>query len=101
VRLLCYCGTCCACVLSVLAFLACFSAPREFSLAVQFLYFVVLDAFLLTLGLAILKYRLYDVDLVISKTLVYGALGVLIACAYVAVVFGIGALIGTRGESNP
>jgi signal transduction histidine kinase len=87
-------------VLLAIAFLAGFSAPREFSLVVQLLYFVVLDAFLLTLGLAILKYRLYDIDLVINKTLVYSALGVLIACAYVAVVVGIGALIGTRGESN-
>jgi signal transduction histidine kinase len=88
-------------VLLALAFLAGFSAPPELSLAVQLLYFVVLDGFLLTLGLAILKYRLYDVDLVINKTLVYGALGVLIACAYVAVVVGIGTLIGTRGEANP
>jgi signal transduction histidine kinase len=86
--------------LLALAFLAGFSAPRELQPIVQLMYFVVLDSFLLTLGLAILKYRLYAVDLVINKTLVYGALAVLIASAYVAFVVGLGALIGARGEPN-
>src|SRR6266571_5055722 len=34
------------------------------------------------------------------KTLVYGALAVLIASAYIAFVVGLGALIGARGEPN-
>ena len=63
----------CAGVVLVLAFFAGFSAPGELTPIVQLLYFVVLDGFLLTLGLAMLKYRLYDIDLVINKTLVYGA----------------------------
>ena len=87
-------------VLLALAFLAGFSAPRELQPIVQLLFFVVLDGFLLTLGLAILKYRLYAIDLVINKTLVYGALAVLIASVYIAFVVGMGALIGTRGEPN-
>ena len=37
-------------------------------------------------GIAMLKYRLYDVDRVISKTLVYGAVTVLLAAAYVGLV---------------
>jgi len=86
--------------LLALAFLAGFSSPRELQPIVQLLYFVVLDGFLLTLGLAILKYRLYAIDLVINRTLVYGALAVLIASAYIAFVVGLGALIGARGEPN-
>jgi uncharacterized membrane protein YfcA len=83
-------------VILALAFLGGFAAPGELTPMVQLMYFVVLDGFLLTVGLAMLKYRLYDIDLVINKTLVYGALAVLIACAYISVVVGIGALVGTR-----
>ncbi len=37
-------------------------------------------------GIAMLKYRLYDVDRVISKTLVYGALTVMLGAAYFGLV---------------
>src|SRR5207249_4044344 len=53
---------------------------------------------LTAVALAVLKYRLYDVDLVINRTLVYGSLAALITAVYIALVVGIGALIGTRGE---
>jgi signal transduction histidine kinase len=49
-------------------------------------------------GVAILKYRLYDIDLVINKTLVYGALAVFVTLVYIGIVVGIGALIGSRGN---
>ena len=51
-------------------------------------------------ALAIFRYRLYDVDLVISKTLVYTGLALFIAAAYVAIVVGVGALFG-KGRSDP
>ena len=47
------------------------------------------------IGIAILKYRLYDIDVVINKTLVYGAMGAFITAVYVAVVVGIGQTIGS------
>ena len=51
-------------------------------------------------GLAIVKYRLYDIDVVIDKTLVVGAMAVLVTAGYVVVVVGVGALVG-RPASSP
>ena len=44
------------------------------------------------IGFAILKYRLYDIDVVISRTIVYGSLAAFITAVYVLVVVGIGSL---------
>jgi signal transduction histidine kinase len=51
-------------------------------------------------GIGILKYRLYDIDIVISKAVVYGVLAAFASAVYVAVVVGIGALVGRTGGSN-
>jgi signal transduction histidine kinase len=51
-------------------------------------------------GFAILRYHLYDIDVVINKTLVYGSLAALITGFYIAVVVGIGQLIGSHGTPN-
>jgi signal transduction histidine kinase len=49
-------------------------------------------------GVAILRYRLYDIDVVINRTVVYGLLAAFVTLIYVAIVVGIGALIGSRGN---
>jgi signal transduction histidine kinase len=51
-------------------------------------------------GIAIFKHRLYDIDVVISRTLVYGAMALFITAVYVAIAVGIGALIGGEGKPN-
>lgn len=50
-------------------------------------------ALVVALGLAVLRYRLYDVDLVINRTLVYGVLTAAIVASYVLIVAGVGALL--------
>jgi len=45
-------------------------------------------------ALAIFRYRLYDVDVVVSKTIAYVALALGIAAVYVGLVVGVGALLG-------
>ena len=48
----------------------------------------------LATGAAILRYRLYDLDRIISRTLAYGLLTVLLGGGYAAVVLGLGQLLG-------
>ncbi len=55
--------------------------------------FLALPLIPVAAGFAILKYRLYDIDPVINKTIVVGALLLLITAGYVALVGGVGALL--------
>jgi hypothetical protein len=48
----------------------------------------------LATGASILRYRLYDLDRIISRTLAYGLLTVLLGGGYAAVVLGLGQLLG-------
>ncbi len=48
----------------------------------------------LAIAAAILRYRLYDLDRIISRTLAYGLLTVLLGGAYAGVVLGLGQLVG-------
>jgi len=57
-----------------------------------------LAAFPVAIGFSILKYRLYDIDVVINRTVVYATLAVFITGVYVAIVVGIGELVGGGGS---
>jgi len=62
------------------------------SISLMFLYVAI--------GIAMLKHNLYDIDLIINKTITYGAIAAFITAIYVIVVVVIGALIGvTEGVS--
>jgi signal transduction histidine kinase len=62
----------------------------------------IVDAFILviplTLAVAILRYRLFDIDTLINRTLVYGALSACVVGLYALIVGGASALFQTRAN---
>jgi hypothetical protein len=52
----------------------------------------------LAIGAAILRYRLYDIDRIISRTLAYALLTLLLGLGYAAVVLGLGQLLGRQSS---
>jgi signal transduction histidine kinase len=52
----------------------------------------------LAIGVSILRYRLFDIDVVINKAVLFGALAVFITLVYVAIVVGVGALVGSQAS---
>ncbi len=61
------------------------------------LIWTMLVAILAAIAIGILRYRLFDIELVINRTLVYGTLTACIIIAYVAIVGALNALINQKG----
>jgi hypothetical protein len=53
------------------------------------------------IGLAVLRYRLYDIDRIISRTLVYALLTALLAAVYAVVILVLGQLFGGISAQPP
>ncbi|MET0802137.1 MAG: sensor histidine kinase [Actinomycetota bacterium] len=48
-----------------------------------------------SIALAVLKYRLYEIDVVIGRAVVFALLAVFITAVYIAIVVGVGTLVGS------
>lgn len=63
-----------------------------FILVIGVIYLLSALLFPITIALAMLRYRLWEVDIFINRTLVYGGLTALITAVYILLVGGVGAL---------
>jgi signal transduction histidine kinase len=73
-------------------------AGAPFTTAGELMFPVAVAALPLAVFVAIFRHQLYDIDVVISRTIVVGALAVLVTGGYVAVVAVVGTVIGRAGE---
>ncbi len=53
----------------------------------------------LALFAGIIRFRIWDIDRIVSRTIVYGALAAFVTVVYIGVVVGVGNLIGTQQHS--
>jgi signal transduction histidine kinase len=88
-------------VVAVLALVACrcdlSPLANVMFYGVEFFVFFGIPA---ALAIGILKYRLYEIDVIINRAVVYGLLAAAFTAAYLVIVVGIGSLIG-YGVGNP
>ncbi|HEY4851874.1 MAG TPA: histidine kinase [Streptosporangiaceae bacterium] len=82
-----------AALLVVVTFIASILTSSVAATVLNNLAFLCVNA---AVAIAVLKYRLYEIDIVISKALLYGSLAVFITAVYVGLVAGVGTLAGNR-----
>jgi hypothetical protein len=70
-------------------------APGWFEWTANAIFTATGTAVPISIGIAILRYRLYDIDRIINRTLVYGSLTAMLAAAYLGSVVGLQAVLRT------
>jgi hypothetical protein len=94
----------CATVVSVLVWVALALTGLQQRLPTAVAYIVgatFIGAVPVAIGIALLRYRLYDIDRLINRTLVYGLLTVVLGGGYAAVVLVLGQLFGGVTRDPP
>jgi hypothetical protein len=86
-----------AAALAPLPFLVYEVVPGAFELLLA----VTLPLVPISVGIAILRYRLYEIDWIINRTLVYGLLTAVLGLGYAGAVPALGQLFGGVGERTP
>jgi serine phosphatase RsbU (regulator of sigma subunit) len=91
-------ATCLLAGLGVLTIVAYVLGIQDLRENLTVLFGVALLAVPVTVAIAILRHRLYDIDLLINRTLIYGLVTVTLGLAYAATVLLLGALFGGRSR---
>lgn len=73
------------------------TSPNSWVAAINAVAFSLLPV---AIAFAVLRYRLYDIDVVISRTLVYGTLALFIGVVYVAVAVAPWIVLGSEARNN-
>jgi hypothetical protein len=60
----------------------------------------IVSALPVTIGIAVLRYRLYDIDRLVNRTVVYGLLTVLLAGVYAGLVFALSQLLNPADQQS-
>jgi signal transduction histidine kinase len=66
------------------------------TVGVFLVYSIFAAALPISIGIAVLKHRLYQIDVVINKTIVYGGLASFVTALYTGLVVGASSLLGSR-----
>jgi hypothetical protein len=61
---------------------------------------VIVSALPVAIGIAVLRYRLYDLDRLVNRTVVYGLLTVLLAGVYAGLVFTLSQLLNPADQQS-
>jgi two-component system NarL family sensor kinase len=76
-------------------------SPSVISALWEILYIVAPTMLPVAIGIAILRHRLWDIDLIIRRTLIYGLLTTVVIAVYVLIVGGLGTVLTGFPPSEP
>jgi hypothetical protein len=82
-----------AVVIPLLSISITIDTPRWYEWVASAILTVVIPGIPISIGIAILRYRLYDIDIIINRTLVYGSLTVSLVLVYLGGVISLQALL--------
>lgn len=72
--------------------------PADASIINELQLFLSLQCIWIAIGISVLKYRLYDIDIIVNRTVVYIALTAIIILLYIVIVGYLGSLFQTNGN---